>query len=140
MICLDASVVGVLISPDELSDPLLDHYEKTRLAGETFIAPQLLPFEIASILRKKLLRRLLTAPEVAGALQYYHALNIQLRDVDQLMERSLSLCQTFGPTLTVYDASYVATAEAHRATLWTADQVLIRTVAPVMDFVRPMPG
>lgn len=139
MICLDASVVGMLISPDESSAALLDHYEKARLAGETFIAPQLLPFEIASILRKKLLRRLLTAPEVAGALQYYHELNIQLRAIDQLMARSLSLCQTFGPTLTVYDASYVAVAEGHQALLWTADQVLIRTVAPVLDFVRPMP-
>lgn len=135
MICLDASVVGMLISPDEPSEELLNQYEQKRLSGESFISPPLLPFEIGSVLRKKELKKFLSREEILGALQYYRGLKIQLRDFDTLMERSLTLAQTFGPKLTVYDASYVAVAEKFQAPLWTADRELFEAVSPSFDFV-----
>ncbi|MBI4366432.1 MAG: type II toxin-antitoxin system VapC family toxin [Deltaproteobacteria bacterium] len=135
MICLDASVVGMLIAPDEQSAGLLDQYETARLAGESFIAPMLLPFEMVSVLRKKELRRLLSPPEMLAALQYYYALQIDLRDFDGLWERILALCQTFGPALTAHDASYVALAEKFHTPLWTADKELYRAVSPHLDLM-----
>ncbi len=129
MICLDASVVGMLISPDERSEPVLAGYERARTAGEAFMAPSLLPFEIASLLRKKELKGFLTAAEVVGAFQFYRGLKIQLHDFDGLQERALSLCQVFGTFLTVYDASYLAVAEKYESPLWTADKRFFRTVS-----------
>lgn len=128
MICLDASVVGMLISPDENSDEVLDRYEQARLKREVFIAPHLLPFEIASVLRKKQLRRLLSGPEVMGAMHFFQGLKIQLVDFDGLIQKCLSLAETFGKNLTVYDASYLAVAEKKQAVLWTADRGFYNTV------------
>lgn len=135
MICLDASAVGMLISPDEGSEVLLAQFEQARLKGEYFLAPALLPFEMASLLRKKELRKLLSGAEVLAALQYYRELQIQLRDFDGLIERSLALCQIFGPRLTPYDASYLAVAEKFHAPLWTADRAFHRLVSPTLDYV-----
>ena len=136
MICLDASIVGVLISPDEQSENALEHYEKNRLHGEVFIAPTLLTFEIASILRKKELRKLLSRAEIVGALHYFKGLEIQLRDFDELIERALALSQSFGPSLTVYDASYLAVAEHYHASLWTADKALHHLVSIAFGHVK----
>ncbi len=129
MICLDASVVGMLISPDEDSDKILPLYEKHRLAGENFIAPSLLPYEVASLLRKKQLRKLLTNAEILGALHFFERLNISLIEIDDMLERCLGLCQIFGEALTVYDASYLVAAEKHKAILWTADKALFEMVS-----------
>lgn len=122
MICLDASVVGLLISPDEKSDEAIDRYEKARLKGQVFVAPHLLPFETASILNKKRIRKLLTAPEVLGVLRFYQGLKIRLLEPEGMLERCLALCETFGKDLTPYDASYLALAEKNNAVLWTADK------------------
>jgi predicted nucleic acid-binding protein len=124
MVCLDASVVGILITPDEQSPQVIDRYEKACLRGDTLIAPQLLPFEIASILRKKKLRQLLTAAEIVGALHFFHALRIQLRDAENLIER-----ESLGPPLTVYDASYLVIAEKQTCELWTADKRFFRHIS-----------
>ncbi len=129
MICLDASVVGMLISPDEPSKQALALYEEARLKGESLIAPTLLQYEIASLLRKKQLRQLLAGPEVLGALQFWKDLKIRMVDFEGLVERSLSLAEIFGKSLTVYDASYLAVAEKHQAALWTADETFFKTVS-----------
>lgn len=129
MICLDASVVGMLISPDESSEEILRRYETARLQGETFLAPTLLPYEIASLLRKKQLRKLLSGTEVLGAIHFYRGLKIQLVDFEGLVERSLALSTAFGKSLTVYDASYLAVAEQRQASLWTADKTFFDTIS-----------
>ena len=129
MICLDASVVGMLISPDEKSDKILALYEKGLLKQESFVAPTLLPYEIASLLRKKQLKKLLTSAEVLGALHFFERLNIKYIEMPEMMERCLALCDILGERLTVYDASYLAIAEKYKAALWTADKILFETAS-----------
>ena len=129
MICIDASVVAKLVSADEAVEAINRQYEEARIAGEKFIAPTLLPYEIASVLRKKVLKGLLAPSEIVGAVRQFRGLHIQLEDFEGLIERSLSLSESFAPRLTVYDASYMAVSERHRAPLWTADQEFYRLVS-----------
>lgn len=136
IICLDASIVGMLISPDEKSPQILIRYEKEREQGALFIAPSLLTFEISSVLRKKQLKKLLSKEEVLTAIQFFHGLKIQFKDFDGLMERIQALCDIFGTYLTPYDASYLAVAEKYHARLLTADKRFYQTVSNAMDYVE----
>lgn len=135
-ICLDASVVGMLISPDEWSESAIVRAEEARLNGDRLIAPSLLPYETLSILRKKETRRLLTGLEILAALRYFQALKIEMIHVDYLMERTLSLCQNIGSKLTPYDAAYLVVAEENDATLWTADHCFFNLVSPAFSNVE----
>lgn len=130
MTCLDASVVGKLICPDEEAFGALEKYEEALIAGGRFMAPHLLPFEIASILRKKQVRKLLSPSEILGAVHAFQGLKIQMVGWEGLLERSLSLCEIFRPHLTPYDASYLAVAEREKVALWTADKEFFKIVSP----------
>lgn len=129
MICLDASVVGKLICPDEEAFQVLEKYEKARTAGKRFLSPALLPYEVASLLRKKRLKKILSGAESLGAIHLFRGLEIELTHFEDIMERVLTLCEAFGSFLTVYDASYLAVAEKEKATLWTADRDFFRTIS-----------
>jgi predicted nucleic acid-binding protein len=107
-----------------------------RKKGGQFVAPTLLPFEIASILRKKEIRKLLTGAEMVGAFHYFQALEIICEHSDELVERALTLSQNFGPKMSVYDASYVALAENQNIPFWTADRHLYNLVKDIYpDFI-----
>lgn len=135
-ICMDASVVGMLISPDEWSESIITRYEELRLKEVRFIGPSLLPYEMLSILRKKETRRLLTGLEILAALRYYHGLGIKLVHIEYLMERTLSLCQNVGPRLTPYDAAYLVVAEEENAVVWSADREFCKLVNPVFPDIE----
>lgn len=138
MICIDASVVGRLISSDEQIERLNTRYEEARLSGENFVAPHLLPFEVASLLQKKRSRKILTGAEALGALHQFQGMQIELVFFDGLIERSLALTEAFGSQLTVYDASYLALAEHLKASFWTADRPLFDAVSlnlPKVQFI-----
>lgn len=135
-VCLDASVVGMLISPDEWSESVITRYEDQRLRDVRFIGPSLLPYEMLSILRKKESRHLLTGLEILAALRYYHGLGIKLYHIEDLMERTLSLCQNIGPRLTPYDAAYLVVAEQESAILWSADRAFCDLVSPVFPNIE----
>lgn len=139
-ICLDASVVGMLVSPDEWSESVIVHYEEARLKEAHFIAPSLLPYEMLSILRKKETRHLLTGLEILAALRYYHGLGIKLLHIEDLMERTLSLCQNVGPRLTPYDAAYLVVAEQEEAVLWSADRDFCKLVSSVYPGIEYLGG
>lgn len=139
MICLDASIVGMLICPDEGSPTILKEYKKSSLEGKRFIAPTLLPYEFSSILRKKQIRKLLTHQEVLGAIHFFEGLEIEYLSYKNLFKRCLSLCDIFGKDLTIYDASYLAIAEEYHAELWTADKILFETASISFTNLRFLP-
>ncbi len=138
MICIDASVVGRLISSDEQVERLNSRYEEARLAGENFFAPHLLPFEVASLLQKKRIRKILTSAEALGALHQFQEMQIEMVFFDGLIDRCMALAEAYGSELTVYDASYLAVAEHLKADFWTADRPLFDAVSvnfPKIHFI-----
>lgn len=115
MIVVDASaVIEVLVG--EPSDTLA-----ARLARKDVLhAPHLIDTEVLHVLRRLEHRGDLTTEQVATARDHFGRLTIDRYPHAPLSERVWEL----RPSLSTYDATYVALAEALDATLVTTDQRL----------------
>jgi predicted nucleic acid-binding protein len=118
VIVADASVLAVALADD---GPDGDR-ARARLRGERLVLPELADLEVASVLRRQLR---------AGALDARRA-SLALNDLAALPGRRaphrplLARCWELRDNLTLYDAAYVALAEAMDATLLTGDRRLAR--------------
>jgi predicted nucleic acid-binding protein len=118
VLVVDASVVAVALADDS---PDGDR-TRARLRGETLAAPDLLDLEVTSVLRGRLAGGHLDARRAELALRDLLDLPLQRVPARHLVGR----CWELRNNLTVYDAAYVALAEALAATLLTADAKLSR--------------
>lgn len=122
MLVVDASVLVVALADDGLDGDRA----RARLRGETLAAPELVDLEVASVLRR--LARV-------GALDNRRAV-LALTDLAELPMRRAShksltgRCWELRDNLTVYDAAYVALAEALDAALLTGDRRLAKAAGP----------
>jgi predicted nucleic acid-binding protein len=97
----------------------------TRLRGATIAAPALLPFEIASVCLKKLMRHPEQRELLLAASRLFNRLEIAQHNVD--LQGIVELAQQSG--LSAYDASYLWLAHHLRAELVTLDARLARASA-----------
>ena len=110
---VDASViVSLLIDPGPVGGLIA-----TRLSAATLIAPAVLPFEVANVLRRRQNAGLLSSGDAALAHNDFLDLAIELWPWEVLASRVWQL----GANLSSYDAAYVALAETTRSTLLTRD-------------------
>jgi predicted nucleic acid-binding protein len=122
VLVVDASVLVVALADDGLDGDRA----RARLRGETLAAPELVDLEVASVLRR--LARV-------GALDNRRAV-LALTDLAELPMRRAShksltgRCWELRDNLTVYDAAYVALAEALDAALLTGDRRLAKAAGP----------
>jgi predicted nucleic acid-binding protein len=113
VIVVDASV----LVPGLVDDGRDGDAARVRLRGEVLAAPELVDLEVASVLRRLVL---------AGSLPLRHA-DLALADLVELpLQRAahrslLARCWQLRSNVTVYDAAYIALAEALGALLVTAD-------------------
>lgn len=118
MIVLDASAaVHLLLRTDRGA------WVEERVFGEDRRVPQLFEYEVASALRREALRGELAPSRAATALADLAQLPVTRHSPQPLLARIWEL----RGSLTVYDASYVALAEALDAPLVTADVRLARS-------------
>ncbi len=122
MIVADASVLVVALADD---GPDGDQ-ARARLRGERVALPELADLEVASVLRRQLAAGALDARRASLALDDLAALPARRAPHRPLLPR----CWELRDNLTIYDAAYVALAEAMRATLLTADRRLARAPGP----------
>lgn len=122
MIVVDASVLATALADDA------DDGDRTRarLRGEQLAAPELLDLEVASVLRGQMRAGSLDARRADLALADLDALPIQRAPHRQLIRR----CWQLRDNLTIYDAAYVALAEALDVDLLTADRRLAKAPGP----------
>ena len=114
LVVADASaIVSLLIDPGERGEAIAAH-----LRDAAVLAPTLLPFEVANVLRRRKNAGLLSGAEAALAHADLLDLPIDLWPWEALATRAWEL----GSNLSSYDASYVALAEETNATLLTRDQ------------------
>src|SRR5206468_8898018 len=90
---------------------------RARLRGEELVAPELLDLELVSVFRRQLAAGALDARRAQLALDDLHDLPIHRARHLPLLDRSWELRHN----LTVYDAAYVALAEALSSVLVTVD-------------------
>ena len=119
MIVLDASVTVELLTNGPLSDSL--RHDLAALE-ESFIAPHLLDVEVVSALRRLAAGGRIDAHRSRQFLEDLALLPAERYSHVPLLERIWELRHNF----TAYDAAYIALAEATDATLYTADEKLLR--------------
>lgn len=114
LVVLDASVlVSVLIDPSAGLESAVG-----RLSGAALLAPAILPFEVANVMRRRRNRGDLSPAEADLAFEELRSFPVELWPFEVVAERAWQL----GPNLSAYDAAYVALAELTGATLMTRDR------------------
>ena len=103
------------------------------LAVHPLYAPELLLVEATNILRRLELSDRITAPAASSAQGDLLQLPIELFPFAPFAERVWEL----RPSVTSYDAWYVALAEALGFPLATLDERLTRSSGPACDFLTP---
>jgi len=122
VIVVDASVLAVALADDGQDG---DH-ARARLRGEQLTAPGLVDLEVASVWRRQIRDGAMDARRAALALTDLAALPLRRAAHQPLLDR----CWELRDNLTIYDASYVALAEALEVTLLTGDGRLARSTGP----------
>jgi predicted nucleic acid-binding protein len=122
VLVVDASVLSVALADDGADGDAA----RARLRGETLAAPQLVDLEVVSVLRRQNWAGLLDDRRAEMAMADLAALPLRRSPHLALLTR----CWALRDNLTMYDASYVALAEALDATLLTADRRLARANGP----------
>ncbi len=123
-VVLDANVVAAVVLPLPYSDQATQQITVWKRAGSELLAPVLLEYEIAAILRKAVVARWLTPELAVEAMGKILSLNIQcLTPTAHLHERALHWSERLGHS-NAYDAQYLALAEQEGISLWTADRRL----------------
>lgn len=133
MIVADASVLVVALADD---GPDGDQ-ARARLRGEQLTVPELADLEVASVLRRQMKAGTLDARRARLAVDDLVALPARRAPHRPLLPR----CWELRNNLTIYDAAYVALAEAMSATLLTGDQKLARAPGPrcLIEIFQPAP-
>ncbi len=124
MLVIDASVLAVALLDDGPDGDVVRH----RLRGEQLAAPSLIDLEVASVWRGLARGGHLDARRVGLALDDLRDLPIQRVEHTPLLAR----CWELRDNLTIYDAAYVALAEALQAPLLTGDRRLSTIDRPTL--------
>lgn len=122
MIVADASVLVVALADDGPDGDLA----RARLRGERLAVPELADLEVASVLRRQVKAGMVDARRALMALADLAALPARRAPHRPLLPR----CWELRDNLTIYDAAYVALAEAMDTALLTGDQRLARAAGP----------
>jgi len=113
VIVVDASVIVTALADDGRDGDAA----RLRLRGERLAAPHLIDVEVASAWRRMAAASALDDRRAALALADLASLRVHRVPHTRLLER----CWELRANLTIYDAAYVALAEALETTLLTAD-------------------
>lgn len=121
---VDASLVAAIVLRLPYSEPATRGITAWQRAGEELLAPVLLEYELAAVLRKAVVADWLTTDMAVQAMEHLLALDIRcLLPTAELHGQALRWAQRLGHTKT-YDAHYLAVAEQEGAELQTADRRL----------------
>jgi predicted nucleic acid-binding protein len=122
VLVVDASVLATALA-DDADDGVR---ARARLRGEALAAPDLVDLEVTSVLRGRLTGGHLSRRRAELALTDLVALPLERAPSLRLIPR----CWELRDNLTVYDAAYVALAEALAVPLLTADARLAKASGP----------
>ena len=129
---LDANLVGDWFLPGQQNVATSAAFDAYRAATIEFLAPETLAVEFAHALGKQLRRSLLTRDEAHEIWSDFSALAIDLRPIGGLVDASFQLATVHHAA--VYDALYVALAQAEGVAVLTSD-VRMRNAFASLDSV-----
>lgn len=134
-VCVDASLALKLVlnEPDSLqARTLWASWVENSLE---IVAPTILPYEVTSVIRNNVYRRILTSEEGVNAFHTIHAQSVRLLYPTGLHQRAWELAIQYNRP-TTHDTHYLALAEMLGCELWTADERLYNAVKGKLVWVR----
>lgn len=131
MVCDASAVVAMLL--DEGAEGT---WAAEAMIGADLVAPALMPFEAANVIRRQEMAGTVSSDQAAQAHADLLDLDVERWPYDLLAPRAWELRSN----LSSYDASYVALAEALGATLITLDRRLARAPGPRCVVATPDGG
>lgn len=134
-ICVDASLILECLFEDERHDQAVAMLRKWLDDGVDLVAPNFMIWEIGSVLRGRARRGGMMPESARRALWAVGRLPIRAIHNFEVVQRAWEIATRFNLP-TVYDACYLAVAEAVTAEFWTADKNLARTVEKDLSYVR----
>ena len=126
MIVVDASVLATALGDDGDDG----RRARDRLSGERLSAPELIDLEVASVFRRLCAGGRFEAERAGQALVDLASIRLERVPHRPLLRR----CWELRHNVTIYDAAYIALAEAVDAPLVTADQRLANAVGATCTF------
>lgn len=118
---IDASFLLKLFLPEERSDKVHALWSSWIEGSVEVVAPTLIMFESASVIRNKLHRKLLNKTDAAEIIKCMKRMDMTLVYTDELLEGAWEIGQDLElPAL--YDCFYLALAQLLNVPLWTADE------------------
>ena len=134
-ICVDASVVVALVTPESQSERALTLWT-TWMSRETqVVTPGLLRYELASALWRKAVRGLMQMEDARRALEVALSLDITFLDPPELPLKAFDLASRLNRP-TTYDMCYLALTEIVGGEFWTADERLYNAVREAFPAIR----
>jgi predicted nucleic acid-binding protein len=129
----------IVIDASGVVDVVLDVTPRSRLIAEALLehsgdihAPHLLDAEVGQVMRRYLLRKEISLDRAREALEILADLQIVRHGHAGFLSRALALRRN----LTVYDALYVALAEALKAPLLTRDAGIARSARRYVEVIH----
>jgi predicted nucleic acid-binding protein len=134
-VCVDASFL-IKLFVTEPDRALVQRLWAEWAAGdEEIVAPLLIDYEVAAILRMQAFRRAISPEQSQQRWAEYLLLDIPKEHDAALVARALEIAVHLGQPRT-YDAAYIALAERIEAPLWTADTRLWNAAHDRFPFLR----
>lgn len=127
-IVVDASAMLAKLLPDEKTLAQIKDYFNLFSRGKiSFMAPVLLPFEVANGLRSAVKQKRLTEKTAAKLLDEFLKLDISYRRIDFASALKLAIKNE----MSIYDAAYIFLAAGEKIPLLSLDQRLLEIVKSI---------
>ncbi len=126
-VCVDANVILSRLLPGEQNERVESLWFQWLEKHDTPFAPPLLYAEVPSVLRQALFSGRITPEEGDLAFNTFRDMNISLSIRSDLHIPAWALAKLHNLPR-VYDAMYLAAAQAEDCELWTLDRRLVNTV------------
>ena len=135
LVVVDASLTVKWLVEEEDSDKAHAILQSWVAQDVTRVAPNLMPFEVANALHRRVLRGELSVGDSARMIAQLLGSRLELHQTAGLHARALELASELQQGA-VCDAHYLALVEEFGCELWTADQRFYRAVSTGVDCVR----
>jgi predicted nucleic acid-binding protein len=103
--------------------------------AEPIVAPPLLPFEVANVLRRRMVRQGLSLSDADQLMAEFLTFPVTLAAPAGLYQAALAVADAHNLPV-AYDAHYIALAQELGCGLWTDDQRLMNALAGKLPFVK----
>ena len=134
-VVVDASLAVKWLVEEDDSDKAHAILQSWVAQDITRIAPYLMPFEVANVLHRRVLRGELSVGDCTRMIARLLESSLELQQPPGLHVRALQLASQLNQSA-AYDAHYLALSESVGCDLWTADERFYRAVSLGINNVR----